>query len=311
MPTVEVLDSTMFYTEVGAGVPLVFLHGNPTSSYLWRRVIAEIEPPGRCLAPDLIGMGDSGKPPIAYRFADHARYLEAWFDALELHDVVLIGHDWGGALAFDWASRHPRRTRGLVFMETILRPMSWDDLPEAARPLFRSLRTPGMGEGLALDQNVFIEQALPATVATGLSDEDLDAYRKPYPTRDSRLPLLQWPRQLPLDGEPPDVVERVKAYDAWLARSPEVPKLLLAFDPGPGTMIAGPLVDWCRDNIAGLEIQACGPAGHHAPEDRPEPIAAAIVAWADRHALRSDRPGGDRGPSHSATAARRGGVEQR
>ncbi len=287
MPTVEVLDSTMFYTEVGAGVPLVFLHGNPTSSYLWRRVVAEIAGPGRRLAPDLIGMGDSGKPAIAYRFADHARYLEAWFEALELDEVVLIGHDWGGALAFDWASRHPERTRGLAFMETIVRPMTWGDLPEAARSLFTSLRTPGVGEGMVLDQNVFIERSLPATVATRLSEADLDAYRKPYPTRDSRLPLLQWPRELPIEGEPADMVERVEAYDAWLARSPEVPKLLLAFDPGPGTMIAEPLVDWCRANIAGLEIETLGRAGHHAPEDQPGAIAAAVVAWADRHGLRS------------------------
>ncbi|MBX6385767.1 MAG: haloalkane dehalogenase [Microbispora sp.] len=287
MPTVDVLDSTMFYRDTGAGTPMVFLHGNPTSSHLWRRVLPLIGEPGRCLAPDLIGMGDSGKPPVPYRFADHARYLDAWFDALDLDGVVLIGHDWGGALAFDWAARHPGRTRGVAFMETIVRPMSWSGFPEGARELFRKLRTPGVGEELVLDRNLFIEQALPFGVATGLADEDLEVYRRPYPTRDSRMPLLQWPRAFPFDGEPADVVERVEAYDAWLAASPEVPKLLLTFESGPGLMTGPETVAWCAGNIAGLEIENCGPAGHHAPEDQPEAIAAAIAAWADRHHLRS------------------------
>jgi haloalkane dehalogenase len=231
-------------------------------------------------------MGDSGKPPIEYRFADHARYLEAWFDALELDRVILIGHDWGGALACDWASHHPDRTLGIAFLEAVIRPGSWSDLNEQAQQLFQAFRTPGVGEELILDQNAFIEGALPRTVASGLSDEDLEAYRKPYPTRESRLPLLQWPREIPLDGEPADVVERVEAFDRWLARSVEVPKLLIAFEPGPGTM-AQAVVDWCRDSIASLEIEQCGLAGHHAPEDQPEAIAAAIVAWMDRHQLRS------------------------
>jgi haloalkane dehalogenase len=187
----------------------VFLHGNPTSSYLWRRVIAEIKAPGRYLAPDLIGMGDSGNPPIPYRFADHARYLAAWFDALALQDVILVGHDWGGALAFDWASRQPQRTRALAFMETIVRSMTWGDVPEAARPLFRSLRTPGVGESMVLEQNVFIEQALPATVATGLSDADLAVYRKPYPTRDSR----RRPSTLPCERRPATITSHTTRDD--------------------------------------------------------------------------------------------------
>jgi haloalkane dehalogenase len=287
MPTVDVLDSRMYYAEVGVGFPLVFLHGNPTSSYLWRRVLPQIGEPGRCLAPDLIGMGESGKPPVGYRFDDHARYLDAWFDALDLDGVVLVGHDWGGALAFDWATRHPGRTRGVAFMETIVRPMSWDEFPEGARPLFESFRTPGVGEAMVLDENVFIEQALPRTVASGLTDEDMDEYRKPYPTRDSRLPLLQWPRAMPLDGEPADVVGRIEVYDEWLAHSPEVPKLLLTFDPGPGALMGPEMIAWCAANIASLEIENCGYAGHHAPEDQPDAIAAAIVGWADRHRLRS------------------------
>jgi haloalkane dehalogenase len=279
----------MHYRETGDGRPLVFLHGNPTSSYLWRKVIGHVGDPGRRLAPDLIGMGESGKPDIEYTFADHARYLDAWFDSLDLHDVVLVGHDWGGALAFDWAARHPDRVRGVAFMETIVRPMSWGDLPESARPVFTALRTPGSGEAMVLEQNIFIEQALPATTLSGLSEADLAAYRAPYATPDSRLPLLQWPRSLPLDGEPRDVVERVERYDRWLANSPDVPKLLLTFDPGPSQMLGPDVVEWCTQNVSALETERCPAAGHHAPEDQPDAIGASICGWLDRHRLRGDR----------------------
>lgn len=286
MPTIDVLDTTMFYEEAGAGNPIVFLHGNPSSSHLWRNVLPRIGAPGRCLAPDLIGMGRSGKPDIAYRFDDHARYLDAWFDALALDCVVLVGHDWGGALAFDWAARHPGRTRGVAFLETIVRPMSWDEYPAAARSRFQAFRTPGTGETMVLDQNVFIEQALRATVLNALSDADMEAYRKPYKTRDSRRPLLQWPRSMPLDGEPADVVARIETYGVWLAQSRDVPKLLLTFDGSPTLIIDARMAAWCEANIAGLEIEGCGAAGHLAPEDQPEAIAAAVVAWMDRHGLR-------------------------
>ncbi|HEY1700680.1 MAG TPA: haloalkane dehalogenase [Trebonia sp.] len=288
MPTIDVLDSTMFYQETGAGTPLVFLHGNPSSSHSWRQVLARIGQPGRLLAPDLIGMGDSGKPDVEYRFADHARYLDAWFDRLGLDDVVLVGHDWGGALAFDWAARHPDRTRGMAFMETIIRPMSWEEFPAGGRPIFEALRTPGVGEKLVLDENAFVEKTLPMTVLSGLSEEDLAVYRKPYPTRESRRPMLVWPRSMPLDGEPADVVSRIEAYDKWLASSQDVPKLMLTFDPGePNSLMVGTdMTAWCASNISGLEIQNCGPAGHLVPEDQPEAIAAAIASWADRHRLR-------------------------
>jgi haloalkane dehalogenase len=291
MPTIDVLDSTMFYEQAGSGTPLVFLHGNPTSSYLWRHVLPRIGAPGRCLAPDLIGMGRSGKPDVAYRFADHARYLDAWFDALALEDVVLVGHDWGGALAFDWATRHPGRTRGVAFLETIIRPLSWADFPGPARPRYETLRAPGLGETKVLDENFFIEQALRATVRSGLSDADLQAYRAPYPTRESRRPLLEWPRAMPIEGEPADVVSRIEAYDDWLAISHDVRKLLLTFDGSVDTLLLGPaMIAWCATNIASLEIENCGPAAHLAPEDQPEAIAAAITRWLDRHQLRSSYP---------------------
>jgi haloalkane dehalogenase len=287
MPEIDVLDSTMFHEDRGTGTPFVFLHGNPTSSYLWRHVLPGIGEPARLLAPDLIGMGRSGKPDIPYRFGDHARYLDAWFDALALDDVVLVGHDWGGALAFDWANRHPDRVRGVAFLETIIRPMTWDDLPAGARARFEAFRTPGVGEAKVLDDNVFIEQNLPATVLSGLSAEDHAEYRAPYPTRESRRPLLQWARSMPIDHEPADVAERVEAYDKWLAAS-DVPKLLLTFDPGSQSslMIGSEMTAWCAANIANLEIENCGPAAHLAPEDQPKAIAAAVASWADRHRLR-------------------------
>lgn len=233
-------------------------------------------------------MGRSGKPDSPYRFADQARYLDAWFDALALDGVVLVGHDWGGALGFDWAARHPARTRGVIFMETIVRPMSADEFFTSARSTLRLFRTPGVGERLVLDENAFIEQGIRLTVLDGLSDHDLEAYRGPYPTPDSRRPLLAWPREIAIDGEPADVVGRVDAYDAWLATSDDVPKLLLTFDGSPTLMIDAAMTAWCAANIAGLEIVPCGTASHFAPEDQPEVIAWSIAAWLDRHQLRSN-----------------------
>jgi len=280
MPDVNVLASYIHYEDRGEGVPFVFLHGNPASSYVWRRVLPHFADV-HSLAPDLIGMGQSGKPEIDYSFADHAAYLDAWMDALELTGIVLVGHDWGGALAFDWASRHPERVRGLAFMETIIRPMGWDDLPGASsRPRYEMLRSPA-GEQKVLDENFFIEQALRATIMSGLSDADLDVYRAPYPTRESRRPLLAWPRCTPIEGEPRDVVARVEAYDRWLAASPDVPKLLLTFEGSPETLLIGPaMVDWCRSNIAALDVVGCGPAKHVVPEDQPDAIARAVIDWA-------------------------------
>ncbi|MEV6156435.1 haloalkane dehalogenase [Nonomuraea sp. NPDC052129] len=286
MAFLDILDSTLHYRESGTGAPIVFLHGNPTSSHLWREVMPAVGP-GRLLAPDLIGMGESGKPDIDYTFADHARYLDAWFDALDLQEVVLVGHDWGGALAFDWATRHPGRVRGIAFTETIVKPMTWEEFPEGGRELFRAIKTEGVGEAMILDDNAFLEQGLPGTVATPISQGDLDVYGKPYPTRESRRPLLQWPRAMPLGGEPADVVARVEAYDRWLAASADVPKLLLTFAPGPGAMMHEDMIAWCAANMAALEIEHSEEvAGHHTPEDHPVLIATAISAWADRHGLR-------------------------
>ena len=285
MPTARVLDSTIHYQESGTGTVYVFLHGNPSSSHLWRNVLPHVGP-GRLLAPDLIGMGRSGKPDIPYLFADHARYLDAWFDALDLDSVVLVGHDWGGALAFDWAARHPGRVLGIAFLESIVKPMSWDDLSPQARDRSRAIRTPGIGEEIVLDQNLFVRQAFTGGVLTPVSDEDLETYLAPYPTRDSRRPVLAWARQMPLGGQPAELVARIEAYDAWLAASTDIHKLLLTFEGSPTLLIGKEMAHWCATNIASLETVSCGEAGHHAPEDRPGEIATAVSAWADRHRLR-------------------------
>ncbi|UBU18127.1 haloalkane dehalogenase [Nonomuraea gerenzanensis] len=282
MPIQHVLDSIIHYREAGSGAPIVFLHGNPTSSHLWRDVMPALGQ-GRRLAPDLIGMGESGKPAVDYTFADHARYLDAWFDALDLDDVLLVGHDWGGALAFDWAARHQGRVRGIAFTEAIVKPMSWEEFPEGGRPLFRAIKTEGVGETMMLDDNAFL-RGLPGTVATPMADEDVQAYLRPYPTRESRLPLLRWARSMPLDGEPADVVARIEAFDRWLAGSVEVPKLLIDFRPGPGSMWTRETIAWCRANLAALEIvERAEVAGHHTPEDHPQVIAATIAEWMAKH----------------------------
>ncbi|HXJ37164.1 MAG TPA: haloalkane dehalogenase [Candidatus Eisenbacteria bacterium] len=271
-----ILGSTMHYREAGAGEPIVFLHGNPTSSYLWRNVIPELEGEGRCLAPDLIGMGKSGKPALDYSFADHARFLEAWLDALGLDGVTLVLHDWGSALGFDWARRHPERVAGIAFMEAIVRPLAWSEWPEASRELFRAFRTPGVGETLILEKNVFVERVLPGSILRKLSAEEMAAYREPFPDPASRRPVWRWPNQIPLDGEPADVVALVDRYARWLGDG-EVPKLLLTFEPG--VLIQGPILEWCRTKIRALEIRHIGPGSHFVQEDHPREIGAAIREW--------------------------------
>jgi haloalkane dehalogenase len=288
MPTVKLLGSYVAYKDSGAGEPTVlFLHGNPTSSHLWRNVTPHVAGHARTLAPDLIGMGASGKPDIAYRFVDHARYLDAFIDALDLDDVVLVGHDWGGSLAQDWAARHPGRTRAIALLETFLRPMTWADYASPVDGFFQAIRTPGIGEQMVLEQNWFIEVGLPVP-NPGISDEDMAVYRSPYPDYASRRPLLQWGREHPIEGEPADVHERVVAYGKWMAATPEVPKLLLTIEPAG--LVTADIEQWARDNSAALEVESIGPAGHHAPEDQPDAIGRAIANWLTRHRLTDAQP---------------------
>jgi haloalkane dehalogenase len=276
---VATLDSWMHTREAGDGGAIVFLHGNPTSSYLWRNVMPRLESDGRCLAPDLIGMGKSGKPSIAYRFVDHARYLDAWFDALSLERVTLVLHDWGSALGFHWARRHPDRVAAIAFMEAIVKPLTWGEWPERAREVFRGFRTPGLGEKLIFEKNVFIENVLPGSILRKLDPEEMDAYREPFHDPKSRTPMWRWPNEIPLDGEPRDVVEIVGAYGEWLGQS-RVPKLLLAFTPG--AILGAELVEHCRRHVRNLEIQHLGRGSHFVQEDEPEAIGAAVRDWRRR-----------------------------
>ena len=210
---IGVLDTEMSYVDTGSGDPIVFLHGNPTSSYLWRNIIPYLSSLGRCLAPDLVGMGQSGKSPDrAYRFVDHARYLDAWFEAVGITgNITLILHDWGSALGFYRAFRHPEQVKAIAYMEAILQPRSWSDFREGRDAMFRAMRSQ-QGERLVLDENFFIETVLPRSILRQLSEEEMEAYRAPFRERAARLPMLVWPRELPIEGEPADVVAIVKEY---------------------------------------------------------------------------------------------------
>jgi len=275
----RVLDSELAYIDTGAGDPIVFLHGNPTSSYLWRNVIPHVEGIGRCLAPDLIGMGDSGKSPTgSYRFVDHSRYLDAWFDAVGLGGrVTLVVHDWGSALGFHWAHRHPNQVAGLVYMEAIVRPLSWDEWPEPARKVFQAMRSTA-GDEMVLQKNIFVERILPLSVLRGLTEEEMAVYRRPYRAPgESRRPTLTWPREIPIAGEPADVVAIVDGYANWLASS-EVPKLFVNADPG--VILTGGQREFCRSWPNQEELTVRG--SHFIQEDSPAEIGRAVASFVTR-----------------------------
>ncbi|AGC46698.1 haloalkane dehalogenase [Myxococcus stipitatus DSM 14675] len=277
---VEVHGSRMAYVDEGQGDPLLFLHGNPTSSYLWRNILPHVKGLGRCIAPDLIGMGRSDKPDLAYRFADHARYLDGFISALGLERITLVLHDWGSALGLDWAMRNEDKVQGLAFMEAFLSPLSgWEQFPAKARDLFRAFRTPGVGESLVLDQNVFVEKVLPGSVVRGLTPEELAHYRAPFPDRASRRPTLAWPNEIPIDGHPADVADIVVRYREALRRSP-LPKLLFAVEPG--VLLPPPLVAWCRENLPRLEVIELGQGLHYIQEDHPHAIGQGLADWLRR-----------------------------
>lgn len=273
---VKVLDSEIAYVDVGVGDPVVFLHGNPTSSYLWRNVITHVERSGRCLAPDLIGMGDSGRAPSgSYRFVDHAWYLDAWFEALGLtKNVTLVVHDWGSALGFHWAHRHPDRVKGLVYMEAIVRPLTWEEWPGSATNIFKVFRSPA-GEEVVLQKNVFVERVLPASVIRKLTEEEMAVYRRPFlEPGESRRPTLTWPRQIPLAGEPAEVVEIVDRYGQWLTTS-SIPKLFINAEPG--MILTGKPREFCRTWVNQQEVTVKGL--HFIQEDSPAEIGEAVVEF--------------------------------
>ena len=267
----------MAYVEAGGGDPIVFLHGNPTSSYLWRNVIPHLEALGRCIAPDLIGMGDSDKlepsGPDRYTLAEHQRFLDGFLEAVGAADkVVFVVHDWGSALGFDWSFRHPDRVRGLAYMEAVVMPVTWDDWPEAARQVFQGFRSPA-GESMVLEKNIFVERVLPAAVMRELSQAEMAVYRRPYAEPgESRRPTLTWPRQIPIEGEPAEVVAIVERYGAWLARC-DTPKLFVNADPG--SILTGRARDFCRTWPTQTEVTVKGL--HFVQEDSPDQIGAAVA----------------------------------
>ncbi len=278
MKRIPVLDSEMAYVDVGFGDPIVFLHGNPTSSYLWRNIIPYAQGLGRCLAPDLVGMGKSGKSPTgAYRFADQSAYLDAWFEALGLkRNLILVVHDWGAALGFDRACRFPDSVAGIAYMEAMVRPRLWTDMPAERQAMFRRLRGTE-GEAMVLQGNFFVEKMLfEFGVIRRLSDQEKAVYMAPYiEPGASRVPTLVWPREIPFDGEPADVCERVSQYSAWLAGSSHLPKLFVNAEQGHGT--AGAARDFCRAWPNQTEITV--PAKHYVQEDCPHEIGAALASF--------------------------------
>ena len=277
----EVLGRRMAYVESGTGRPIVLLHGNPTSSYLWRSVLPVLDGLGRCIVPDLIGMGDSeklGEDDLRrYTFARHREFLDAMLEALGVaDDVVLVVHDWGSALGFDWARRHPGQVAGIAYMEALVRPIAgWDEWPESARSIFQGLRSEA-GERLILERNVFVERILPASVLRPLTEEEMGEYRRPFAAPgDDRLPTLIWPRQIPIGGQPADVHDVCDAYAAWLAVAPGLPKLFI--NAQPGSILAGAIREFCRTWPDQIEVTV--PGVHFIQEDSGTEIGQAIADW--------------------------------
>ena len=273
----NVLGYTMSYIDEGSGDPIVLLHGNPTSSYLWRNIIPHLSDLGRCVAPDLIGMGDSDKlknsGPNSYAFVEHRKYLDALLAEIGVtENVTWVIHDWGSALGFDWAYRHPDRVKGIVYMEALLFHYDWSDWPEDARKIFQGFRSPA-GEKLILEKNYFIELVLPNSVIRELTPSEMDVYRRPFlnPGEDRR-PALSWPRQIPVEGEPQEVVEIVTTYGQWLAQS-DIPKLFINAEPG--SILVGRARDFCRTWPNQEEITVKG--RHFIQEDSPDEIGQSIA----------------------------------
>ena len=276
---IEVRGKRMAYVEMGEGDPIVFQHGNPTSSYLWRNIMPHLADQGRCIAVDLIGMGDSDKldepGPDSYRYVEHRDYLFAAWDALDIREqVTLVIHDWGSALGFDWARQHPDSVLGIAYMEGIVTPLTWEDWPEGATKIFKTFRS-AAGETVVLEKNVFVERVLPSSVLRKMSDNEMDAYRRPYLNEgEDRRPTLTWPRQIPIEREPEDVCQVVEDYAAWLAAC-DVPKLFINADPG--SILVGRQREVCRGFPNQAEVTV--PGLHFIQEDSPDEIGQAIADW--------------------------------
>ena len=276
METAEVFGSRMAYVDEGSGPTVLFLHGNPMSSYLWRNVIPHVAPHARCVAPDLIGFGQSDKPDLAYRVPDQARYLDRFIETLGLDDVVLVLHDWGSALGLDWARRHPRRVRGLALMEFISPQPTWLDMLPVVAQHFREFRDPTSSRAMLIDENAFIERIVPENIVRKLPPEDLDAYRRPFLDPATREPIWRFPNHLPIAGEPVDVYAMAMAYHDWLLET-EVPKLFFWADPG--ALVPVERAAYYRSRLKACRSVALGHGIHYVQEDHPDLIGREIASW--------------------------------
>lgn len=272
----EVLGSKMHYIDVGEGAPILFLHGNPTSSYLWRNVIPHLSSQGRCIAVDLIGMGQSDKPDIDYTFADQVRHLDGFIEALRLEDIALILHDWGSALGFHYAARHPENVRAIAFMEATVKPLSSDFAPLSVRLPLKMMRTPILGALIARGANLMLTKMLPDLIVRELTPEELARYRAPYPSFSSRKVLHRFPQMIPLDGKPAEVHDAFARFSQYLQQSP-VPKLMLRVEPG--IAIPAETAAWIREHVPNLDEVFLGHGLHFIQEDYPDEIGEAIQVW--------------------------------
>ncbi len=273
---VEIDGSKMHYIDEGEGDPILFLHGNPTSNYLWRNIIPYLVPHGRCIAPDLIGMGKSDKPDLDYRFFDHSKYLEGFIEKLDLSNITVVLHDWGSALGFHYAMRNENNIKGIAFMEALLVAMKWDDFPSSEKIGFKLFRTAGIGWFMISVMNMFLTQLLPKMIVRKLSVEEKEYYRRPFKTIQSRRPIRQWPCEIPIDGQPSDVYEMMKNYNQKLQKS-NLPKIL--FFANPGAIIDSNAVDWCKQNLKNLSMVDIGEGLHYVQEDNPHLIGEQLAKW--------------------------------
>ena len=268
--------SKMHYVDEGEGDPILFLHGNPTSSYLWRNIIPYLVPHGRCIALDLIGMGKSDKPNLKYSFFDHSKYVEGFIEQLGLSNITLVIHDWGSSLGFHYAMRHESNMKGIAFMEALVKPMSWSDMPSRNRVGFKLFRTSGVGWFMISVMNMFLTQILPQMIIRKLSAEEASYYRAPYRTVKSRKPVRQWPREIPIDGDPSTTHEMLADYSKKLQAS-ELPKIL--FYANPGIIIGTKNRDWCTQNLKNLKSVDIGAGRHFVQEDNPHLIGEELANW--------------------------------
>lgn len=274
---VEVHGSRMHYIEQGKGDPILFLHGNPTSCYLWRNIIPHVSALGRCLAVDLIGMGKSDKPDIEYRFFDHIKYVEGFINTLALTNITLVLHDWGSALGFHYARHNEDNLKGLAFMEAILGPIrQWADMHPDFQGMFKKFRTPGIGWEMNVGNNFFVERVLPGAIVREMTNEEMNTYREPFIEPGSRKPVWRWPNEIPIEGKPADVVEAASCYRIWLKKT-ELPKIL--FHAQPGVLIRERDVNWCRKHCKNLTLIDIGPGIHFVQEDNPQGIGEGLLNW--------------------------------